>query len=390
MKINQVYDIVNGITKEVLGEDAVVSENLENLVDIGKEIFDNVSYDKYVKTLVDHIGRVIFVDRSYEGTASELYRDAWEYGAVMEKITGDLPEAVENESWNLTDKASYDPNVFNKPDVSAKFFDKRTTFEIDLSIADRQARSAFTNASQMNSFLSMLTSNVDKALTVRMDGLAERTVNNFILQTIDNSFSSVIDNDYSNSTGVKAVNLLKVYNDTFSKSLTADACLYDEDFLRFAAMQIRRTVIRLRKMSKLFNVGEKSRFTPTDLQHVILHGDFTTAADMYLQSGTFHKELVELPKYREVAYWQGSGVDYSFDSTSTISGIIEKGNTTKTITLSGVLGVVFDHDAMGITNLDRRVTSNYNPKAEFTNYFYKVDAAYFNDLNENGIVFFVQ
>ncbi len=390
MKINQIYDIVNGISKEILGEQAVVAENLENIVDIGKEIFDNTSYDKYVKTLVDHIGRVIFVDRAYEGTASELYRDSWEYGAVMEKITGDLPEAVENESWNLTDKASYDPNVFNKPDVSAKFFDKRTTFEIDLSIADKQARSAFNSANQMNSFLTMLTGNVDKSLTVKMDSLAERTVNNFILQTLDAEFPNVIDNDYSNSTGVKAINLLKVYNTTFSKSLTAAACLYDEDFLKFASMIIRRTVIRMKKMSKLFNVGGKARFTPSSLQHVILHGDFTTAADMYLQSGTFHKELVELPKFREVAYFQGSGTDYSFSSTSNISGIIEKGSTTKTISLDGVIGVVFDHDAMGITNLDRRVTSNYNPKAEFTNYFYKVDCGYFNDLNESGVVFFVQ
>ena len=390
MKINQVYDIVNGITKEILGEEAVVAENLDNIVDIGKSIFDNVSYDKYVKTLVDHIGRIIFVDRNYEGTASALYRDSWEYGAVLEKISGDLPEAVENESWNLTDKASYDPNVFNKPSVNAKFFDKRTTFEIDLSIADKQARSAFSTPNQMNSFLSMLTGNVEKSLTVKMDSLAERTINNFILQTLDASFPSVIDNDYSNSTGVKAINLLKLYNDTFDKSLTADACLYDADFLRFASMQIRRGVIRLRKMSKLFNVGEKARFTPTDLQHVILQGDVTTAADMYLQSDTFHDEMTRLPKFEEVPYWQGSGVDYGFDSTSKIAGVIEKAASTKSIALTGVLGVVFDHDAMGITNLDRRVTSNYNPKAEFTNYFYKVDAGYFNDLNENGIVYFVQ
>lgn len=389
MKINQVYDLVNGFTKEMLGDSVIVAEDLSNIVDIGKAIFDNVSYDKYVRTLVDHVGRVIFVDRKYTGTTNDLYRDSWEYGAVLEKISGDLPEAVENETWSLTDKASYDPNIFNKPDVDAKFFDKRTTFEIDLSIADRQARSAFSSPNQMNSFLSMLTNNVDKSLTVKMDSLAERTINNFILQTVNAAFPSVSDGDYSASSSVKAVNLLLAYNTATGNSLTAAAAFYDEDFLKFAAMVIRRTVIRLRKMSRLFNVGNKARFTPTDLQHVVLHGDFTTAAEMYLQSNTFHDELVRMPDYSEVAYWQGSGTDYAFDSTGKIHGTIEVGNNTKEIELSGVLGVIFDHDAMGISNLDRRVTSNYNPKAEFTNYFYKVDAGYFNDLNENGVVFFI-
>ena len=390
MDIKQVYGIVNGITNEILGESVVVAENLENIVDIGKEIFDNVSYDKYVKTLVDHIGRVVFVDRKYDGVLNDLKRDAWEYGAVMEKIYGTaLPEATENESWNLVDKASYDPNVFNKPEVASKFFNKRTTFEVDLSIADIQAKSAFTSAGQLNSFFSMLTNDVDKSLTVKMDALAERTINNMILQTINAEFPSVVDNNYSGKTGVKAVNLLKLYNDTFGESLTVDTALYTPGFIRFASMIINRYMIRLRKISSLFNVGEMPRFTPSDLQHIILHGDFSTAANMYLQSDTFHDEFTALPKATEVPYWQGSGVDYSFASTSAVKGSIEVGNTTKTIEVSGILGVIFDHEAMGITNLNRRVTSNYNPKGEFTNYFYKVDSGYYNDLNESFVVFFI-
>lgn len=392
MDIKQVADLMNGITTEILGEGAVVNEDLSNVVDIGKAIFDNVSYDKYVKTLVDHIGRVIFVDRKYTGGMASLYRDSWEYGAVMEKITGlSLPTAVENETWELTDGASYDPNVFTKPDVAAKFFNKRTTFEVDLSIADKQAKSAFSSAYQLNAFVSMLTNDVDKSLTVKQEGLAQRTINNLIAQTIAAEFPSVSDGDYSNSNGVKAINLLKMYNTQFNPSpaLTAANCLYSAEFIRYATLVITKTLARMKKISTLFNVGELPRFTPSDRQHLILLSDFKAASDVYLQSDTFNEQYTKLPMAEDVPYWQGSGTAYDLSSISNVHAEIESGDTTKEINISGVLGVAFDHDAAGITNLDRRVTSNYNPKAEFTNYFYKVDCGYFNDLNENAVVFFV-
>ena len=390
MDVRQVYSILNDVTSEVLGKTDLVNEDLTNIVDVGKEIFDNVSYDRYVSSLVDHIGKVIFVDRNYEGAASDLKRDDWEYGSVLEKIYGGIPDAVENESWELTDGASYDPNVFIKPkDVRAKFYNKKTTFEVDLSIADIQAKSAFSTPNQLNAFFSMLTNNVDKSLTIKMDALAERTINYLILNTIENEFPSVSDNDYSNSTGVKAINLLKLYNTQFSKSLTASACLYDADFIRYSALVMERVLVRLRKISTLFNTQGEPRFTPSSLQHVILHGDFKTAADVYLQSDTFHDEFTRLPKATEVPYWQGSGLTYAFSDTTAIKGTVKTAaGADKNIAISGVLGVVFDHDAAGIAQLRRRVTSNYNPKAEFTNYFYKVDCGYYVDGAENAIVFF--
>ena len=390
MDIKQVATLMNGITTEILGEGAVVNEDLSNVVDIGKAIFDNVSYDKYVKTLVDHIGRVIFVDRKYTGGMASLYRDSWEYGAVMEKITGlALPTAIENESWELTDGASYDPNVFTKPDVAAKFFNKRTTFEVDLSIADKQAKSAFSSAQQLNAFVSMLTNDVDKSLTVKQEGLAQRTINNLIAQTINAEFPSVSDNNYSGMSGNKAVNLLYLYNQQFNPSpaLTAANCLYSAEFIRFATLVITKTLARMKKISSLFNVGALPRFTPSDKQHLILLSDFKAASDVYLQSDTFHNTLVDLPMSEDVPYWQGSGTGYAFNSISNVHAEIAVGDSTKEINLGGILGVAFDHDAAGITNLDKRVTSNYNPKAEFTNYFYKVDCGYFNDLNENFVVF---
>lgn len=391
MEVSQVYEIVNGMTQEILGESAVVNEDLSNVVDMGKAIFDNTSYDKFVRSLIDHIGRVMFVNRTYTGSSLALRRDSWEYGAVMEKITEtELPEAVENETWELTDGASYDPNVFNKPKVAAKFYNKRTTFEVDRSIADKQAKSAFSSPEQLNAFVSMLFNGIDKSINLKVESLSERVINNMIAQTLAAEFPSVVDNNYSGKTGVKAVNLLYTYNQKFSKSLTADTCLYDMDFLKWAAMTIRRYTVRMQKMSTLFNIGGLPRFTPVDMQHVILHGDFSTAADMYLQADTFHNEMVTMPEFIEVPYFQGSGTGYDFTSTSKISATIElPAGTTKSIECGGILGVIFDHDSCGICCEERQVDTNYNPKANFTNYFYKQFANYYGDSNENFVVFYV-
>ena len=391
MEVSQVYDIVNGMTHEILGESAVVNEDLSNVVDMGKAIFDNTSYDKFVRSLIDHIGRVMFVNRTYTGSSLALRRDSWEYGAVMEKITEtELPEAVENETWELTDGASYDPNVFNKPKVAAKFYNKRTTFEVDRSIADKQAKSAFTSPEQLNAFVSMLFNGIDKSINLKVESLSERVINNMIAQTLAAEFPSVVDNNYSGKTGVKAVNLLYTYNQKFSKSLTADTCLYDIDFLKWAAMTIRRYTVRMQKMSTLFNIGGLPRFTPVNMQHVILHGDFSTAADMYLQADTFHNEMVSMPDFIEVPYFQGSGTGYDFSSTSKISATIElPAGSTKSIECGGILGVIFDHDSCGICCEERQVDTNYNPKANFTNYFYKQFANYYGDSNENFVVFYV-
>ena len=389
MDITQVATLVNSVNNEIIGGSALLEEDLSNVVDVGKAVFDATSYDKYVAALVDHIGKVIFVDRKYSGELASLYRDNWEYGAVMEKIyVTDLPVAVENDSWKLTNGTSYDPNVFTQPAVAAKFYNKKTTFEVDLSIADIQVRSAFDSATQLNAFISMLMNSVDTAINIRLEGLAERVVNTLIANTV---YDDISDLDPS-KTGTKAINLLKLYNDQFGTTLSVDDAIYTPDFIRFASLTMAKTLDRIRKPSVLFNCGGLVRHTPKDMQHFILLSDFKRAADVYLQSDTFNEEYTALPLADSVPYWQGSGTDYSFDSISKVHlDIVDPTDDTKTVEVEwgGVLGVVFDHWAGGITNDKRRVTSNYNAKAEFTNMFYKQDANYFVDLNENCVVFFI-
>lgn len=383
MEVKQIYQLVNTTTQEILGESAVVNEDLSNIVDIGTAVFNANAIDKYVKSLVNHIGKVIFVNRVYSGSAPSVLMDSWEFGSVLEKIQADLPTASENESWELENGTSYDPNIFYKPTVSAKFFNSKVTFEIPMSFTELQVKQSFSSVGQLNGFISMLYNSVDKAMTVKIDALVMRTINNMIAETVHDEYQAETLNTKS---GVRAVNLLKLYNDKFTKTLTPAQAITDPDFIRFASFTMGVYEDRLAKMSTLFNVGGKERFTPKDMLHVILLSDFAKSADAYLQSDVYHNNFVALPKAETVPYWQGSGVDYSFEEISKIHVNTSSNNE---VTVTGILGVMFDRDALGVTNLDRRVTTNYNPKAEFYTNFYKFDAGYYNDLNENFVVFIV-
>lgn len=391
MQVKQIYDIVNTVTEEVLGDSAVVNEDLSNIVEIG-ESFANLSasaYENYVRTLMDRIGRVVFVNRPYAGSAPSVLMDSWEYGSILEKIQAEMPEAQENESWNLQDGYVYEQDTFRKPNVSAKFFNSKTTFETQMSFADRQCRSAFDSISQLNAFFSMIDTAIYNGQTVKTDALVMRTINNAIANTINAEFAS--GSGYDSSSGVRAVNLLYLYNQAHSGATLAnlEAAMSTPEFIRFAAYTMSLYQDRMRKLSTLFNIGGKARFTPADRLHFIMLNDFAKAADIYNQSDTFHEQFTRLPNAETVPYWQGSGLTYDIDDVSSINVTVNKeGGSTANISATGIIGVMFDRDALGVCNMDRRVTTHYNARAEFFNNWYKVDAQYFNDFNENVVVFY--
>lgn len=397
MEVKQIYTLINSVSGEVLGRTDIVTEDLTGIVDLGKEVFNQSAVDNYVKSLVNHIGKVIFVNRPYAGKVPSVLMDAWEFGSVLEKISADVPKAEENDTWNLTDGHSYDQDVFHKPTVTAKFFNSKVTFEVPVSITERQVKESFSNAAQLNGFISMIYAAVEKSMTIKADALIMRTINNMIAETVladaqafgATAAGDMAGADLSSASTARCVNLLKLYNDKTGAStpLTAAKAITDPDFIRFASYVMGTYADRLQSISTVFNVGGKERFTPKDMLHVVLLSDFAKAAQTYLYSDTFNRGDVLLPQAETVPFWQGSGQNYEFASTGNIN-VKESGG--KAVEISGVLGVMFDRDALGVCNLDRRVTTNYNAKAEFFNNYYKFDAGYFNDTNENFVVFFIE
>ena len=390
MNVKQSYTIVNAVSSEVLGKTDIVKDDLTGIVDLGTEVFNQGAVDNYVKSLVNHIGKVVFVNRPYSGKVPSVLMDAWEFGSVMEKISADIPAAEENDTWNLTDGAEYKQDVFHKPVVTAKFFNSKVTFEVPVSITERQVKESFSSAEQLNGFLSMIYNAVDKSMTIKTDALIMRTINNMVGETLKADAAKFTQAskplNYASASTVRCVNLLYLYNQANGTHLTAAQAVLNPDFIRYASYQMGLYADRLQSISALFNIGGKDRFTPKDALHVVLLSDFAKAAQTYLYSDTYNKGEVLLPNAETVASWQGSGQDYGFAHTSAINIKTASGTD---VNISGVLGVMFDRDALGVCNTDKRVTTNYNAKAEFFNNWYKFDASYFNDTNENFVVFFV-
>ena len=386
MDIKQVYEFVNNATQEALGETALLNEDLSNIVDIGNAVFNANAMDKYVKALVNRIGKTIFVNRVYGGSAPSVLMDGWEYGSVLQKVSTGLPEATVNETWELQDGQSYDPHIFHQPQgVTVKFYNKYVAFEVDMSFTEEQLKCSFLNATELNGFVSMLYTSVENTMTVKIDELIRRTINNMIGETIYDDYGSA---GLETKSGVKAINVLYLYNQTVpeAEKLTVATAMSNPKFIRFAAYIIKLTYGRMRSMSKLFNIGKQPRFTPKDMAHIVLLEDFASASDVFLQSSTFHNELSALPAAETVPYWQGTGTDFEFDNVSKITETTTGGHT---VTVSGVLGVAFDRYALGVSNTERKVTSQWTPNAEFFTNFYKYKAGFFNDLNENFVVFFM-
>ena len=384
MKVKQIATILNTvINPEQIGETAVVNEDLSNIVDVGKALTAagtfGENFDNFTKALIDQVGKVVFVDRVYTAQGPNLLRDAWEYGSVLQKVRCDLPDADDNKTWSLADLANgstVDPFVITKPTVKAKYFNSKTTFEVPITLAEEQVKEAFKSPTDMNRFMSMIENRVLMKRALCTEAMSKRTLNNLIAQKI-HAKSNV-------------VNLLKDYNTAYTKTLTAATCLSDPDFLKYCAKTIMMYKKYIAEASMLYNNDGYVTFTPEDRLEFTVLSEFSKDLQVYMYADTYNKEFVQLDGYSEVAYWQGSGTNNAFNEISKIDvKALTADGTEFTVSQTGVVAVMYDRDAAAICNENARVTSIYNPKAEYWNYFYKYDCAYMNDTAENCIVFII-
>lgn len=383
MQVNQIYTILNDIMLEVTGQPTegedpavIVNEDLSNVVDIGTSIFSNNWRDNYVKSMINRIGREVFVDRSYSGFAPSILKDAWEYGSIMSKTRCKIFDAKLNPSWSLTAGETVNQFEFTPPTVYQKFYNKKIAWQIDCSFTEVQLKESFTSAQALNRFYSMIESRIAQSMTIYTDSLIMRTMINFIAEKI-NASNGVID-------------LLAGFNAGLLTPITAAQAMRNKEFMRYAALTISLYVDRFRAPSVNFNImdGDDTNvtFTPKDFAHLVIHSDLAKSMEVYLQSDTYHDELVKIGEYETVPFWQSQGSSYDLPTTSQIDIKIASDNTT-TVHRNYIVGLLFDRDAMGVLNDNRRTTSAYNANGEYWTNFYKVDTSYFNDLAENGIIF---
>ena len=389
MKITQLKDVLNGTTQTVgiidqtTGKVAVANEDLSNIVDIGKTILDytgqsNENYDSFMRTLIDQVGKIVIVNRTYVSQAPNILKDSWEYGSILQKVRVNLPDVEENATWDLfnypkSGGAAYpDPFELSKPDAYAKFYNSKNTYEIPITLTDYQLREAFQSASQFGSFIAAIENRIRVKQTLCNDGLIMATIDNLIGETLSGH-------------GGKVVNLLTAYNAIAATPITADKALTNKEFLRFASATIAKYKKYVAQASAKYNAGNYITFTPADKLKFVANTEFAKALDAYLYSDTFNEEFVKLDGYSEVPFWQGSGTADGDRLTVDVS--VDVNGTATAVKNTGVLAVMFDDEAAAVCNENYRTTSIYNPRGEYTNYFYKYDAMFMNDVEENCVVF---
>lgn len=380
MKVNQIYQLVNGIMQEELGDSALIQEDLSNIVAVGEAIANAQAFDKFTNKLVDRIGRMIFVDRQYQARLPKIIRDGWEYGSILCKVDGDLPVTEANEEWSLIDGSTVDPNQVYVADIRAKYYNMHVTFEIPVTIVTDQLKSAFTSANEMNRFISMIFGLVSKAFNKALDSLTTRALINAmaVVGHTDNPARVVhLLTDYTADTGDATIT-------------TAEQALSSETFLRYASSRILEKKRDIAELSTLFNEEGRPRQTTDEYLHLVLHAKFASRCDTYLKSQTFHDELVKIPGFETVAKWQGFGTSDSWADTSKIYVTAKKADgTTESVTLDDICAFMFDRDAVAVLQPKEKVTSQYNGKGDFTNYWYKYTGEYINAFDENMVLFLI-
>ena len=278
-------------------------------------------------------------------------------------------------AWDIINGASYDPFIVNLPVISSKFYNKMATFELDITTPTKQLEQSFLSVDEMNRFLSMVQTMVYNSMETRIEACAFACLDNLMAANIDNNGASV-------------VHLLTIYNQDAGTSLTATTALLNTDFLQWASKVMGIYKKRLRSRTSIYNLGGKRRFTPSELLHYVVLGDFAEAVKNKAYSNTFHDEFITLPNYEEVAYWQAPGTSFAWADISKINvtAVLADG-TTKDVAEDNIVAVMFDDEACGVLQPRKRVTTQYNAKNETYNDFHKWESRYFNDFNENCIVF---
>lgn len=388
MKITQIAPYVNAAMKETLGEEAVTTDDLSNIVDQGTAIENASLMDTFTKGLMNQIGRMIFVERKYDGIAPSVLMDGSEYGSVVAKFSADLPEAQEDQSWSLKNGTTYPP-VFYSTEAQTKLFNSTNPYEFRRSVYYDQLKQSFRSPEEMNRFLSMITTQVQNAATVAVDNTIRATINNAIGETIH---AEMNDSVFTGKTGVRAINLLYLYNQKYGTNLTAEQAIVNPEFIRYAILVIGLVKDRMHGMNSLYNIGGQTRFTPDDRMHTILLSVFAKAAGVFLYDGNgqYRVDNLSLGTVDTIPYWQGIGTGFGDDlGFAEASKIDVKTSSNNSVSASGIVGVVFDREALGVYNKKEKVTTDYSGAGDFWTSYYKYRAQYFNDFNEQFVVFYI-
>lgn len=384
MKRKQIANVLNDVFAETIGEEAQFKEDLSNFVSVGEKALDSIDFsdNKAVESvygkLINKIGKTIIEADEYKAKDWGIYKDSWEYGSILEKIRVETGEFHENPVWNLQD---YEPSVwdYESADANVKFFNSGVTYESILCTTSKQLKESFQSEAKMNAFLSALETRVKSKMEFSKEQLARRTITNLIAEKL--------------KTSKNIVPLLTLYNTKTGKTATASTAAYDRDFLEFLTRTLKSYSKYMSEFSVKYNNDEYATFTPQSRLRTIIQTEFVTGLSTTLPANTYNEEFLNNTGLQEINYWQSPDHQFKINVVPASEGPAPDGeeeDERTVITQDNILGVMFDDRACMITNAEPYTDSIYNPEGRFFKTWYRYDASYFNDIDENAIVFVLQ
>ena len=381
MLVNQISGILIPSMKQAFGETAITATNLEGLVSEGNKLVasaDSSVLDKLSYGLLDRIYMLAIGIRKYEAATNSVIREYETYGNILEKIYYEPIEAQKNATWEVVNGGTDDPFKITLVGTKVKFFGDRNSWEIPFSITNEQIKSAFTSTSELATFINGLYMIAENSITAHIEKVCEWTVANFIGEKIHYD-------SQGDKKGIHVIKLVTNYNTLHpTDEVTAENALENKNFLRYMSRIIRSYKSKFKKYSTLFNTEQFKRFTNDGDLKMLIISDVQIAMESVLESDTYHNDMVALQGFEPIAYWQGSGEKFDTADCMKLNITTSSGNV---INASGIVGLMFDVDALGVTVWNKETTSQYNGHNKVTNYWKKCDIGLYNDLSENALVF---
>lgn len=371
MDTNQIYELVNDVAQQTMGESALTASDTASLIAMGNAILSSsTNTEVFIDTLVQRIGRTMISYRPYKSQLGLMAVSDMTMGAIMQKIKVKMPSAVEDVTTQLIDGQSIDQYIVSKPKANQKLFVKRTPYTFFVTIQKKWLREAFTSETAMGSFIAAIYGEVENSLELSQENLARLCMANF-MATISTSANRVI-------------NLVSEYNLLKSTSLDEDNALLDEGFLRYALGRMNNISKKMKTMSVLYNDGSETRHSPEGDQRFVSLVDFQTALETQVQWAAFHEQYVKKQNGIEVPYWQAAKSPMDIDLV--IEG--DDPDQGESTTLTNIVAFIHDRDALGTYRKEVEVaTTPLNARGLYTNQFWHMNDLYFNDVSENGVIF---
>lgn len=381
--VKQISNILNDAVKDALGKNASLADlDSSDIVSIGKAISAYDAFEPFYKSLTNRLVKTVYFVRTYSSNTRHILRDEHEYGAFIQKVYYALPEAKDNATWNIPDSSGnyHQASPFDVEDtiaVSAITFGGKGTWTIELIRPVEQIKTAFLDEPSMMAFIDGLYVTVENAFKLQEERLVALAANTAIADALNSKNKA------------QARNLLAEYNSNHSSSLSAASALEDASFLKFASMEIKRVIDNMSVMSSVYNREHYHTFTSSENLVVEMLSHFVSASEMYLQADTFHNDLVGLPNFESVPYWQGSGESFDFAHASAINITHDDINEGVPTEQSGIICFVHDIENVAAYFGNRRSWEMNNPRSEVMIHGEKADKGFAIDGHANAVVFYI-